>query len=61
MKTSKQLIPKYTQVFQCELETCPTCQALLFKTPYRSGKKIVQGLEEIVQIGYPLKPGQTSE
>ena len=55
MKTAKELSPTYTQVFQCELEACPACQAPLFKTPYRSGKKIVQGLNEVAQIAYQPK------
>lgn len=55
MKTAKQLIPTYTRVFQCELETCPTCGGTLFNAPYRSGKKKVQGLEGIAQIAYQPK------
>ena len=55
MKTVKNLMPTDTQIFQCELETCPTCKNTLFNTPYRSGKKIVQGLDVIAQIAYQPK------
>jgi hypothetical protein len=55
MKTAKKLIPTCTQIFQCEIETCSTCGESLVNNPYRSGRKIVQQLEEIVQIAYQPK------
>ena len=55
MKTAKKLIPTCTQIFQCEIETCLTCGKPLVNNSYRSGRKIVQGLEDIVQISYQPK------
>ena len=52
MKTAKNLIPTCTQIFQCEIENCSTCGEPLANNSYRSGRKIVQGLEGIVQIAY---------
>lgn len=61
MKTAKELVSTYIQIFQCEFENCPTCKEPLLNTPHRSGKKIVQGLEETAQIAYQpvhcLNPG----
>ena len=55
MKTAKNLIPTCTQIFQCEIETCSTCGETLVNNSYRSGKKIVQGLERVVRIAYQPK------
>ena len=52
MRTQKQLDPQISKVYTCELEVCSICGSLLEQSDYLNGRKIVQTMSEIMQIGY---------
>lgn len=52
MRTQKQLYPQISKVYICELEVCSSCGSLLERRDYLSGRKIVQTMTSVMQIGY---------
>ena len=52
MRTEKQLYPENTRVYRCELEVCSSCGSLLEQSDYLNGRKIVQTMSGVMQIGY---------
>lgn len=52
MRTQKQLHPQNSKVYICELEVCSSCGSLLEQSDYLNGRKIVQTMSGVRQIGY---------
>lgn len=52
MRTQKQLYPQISKVYRCELEVCSICGSLLEQSDYLNGRKIVQTMSAVMQIGY---------
>lgn len=52
MRTPKQLYPQISKVYRCELEVCSNCGSLLEQSDYLNGRKIVQTMSGVMQIGY---------
>lgn len=52
MKTSKELVVDNKVMYECELSECPTCKSQLEKCNYRSGRKVVQSLHEVLAVSY---------
>lgn len=52
MRTQKQLYPEISKVYTCELETCSSCGSPLEQRDYLNGRKIVQTMTAVMQIGY---------
>lgn len=52
MRTPKQLYPQLSKVYTCELERCSNCGSLLEQSDYLSGRKRVQTMRAVMQIGY---------
>lgn len=52
MRTQKQLYPQISKVYRCELEVCSICGGLLEQSDYLNGRKIVQTMSSVMQIGY---------
>jgi hypothetical protein len=52
MRTEKQLCPGISTVYTCELETCPGCGSQLERVGYLNGRKTVQTMTGVMQIGY---------
>ncbi|MEW5960788.1 MAG: hypothetical protein AB1801_23935 [Chloroflexota bacterium] len=55
MRTPKQLCPQITQVYTCELELCSICGHSLAQSDYLNGRKLVQTMSTVMQIGYYAK------
>jgi hypothetical protein len=55
MRTQKQLYPQTSQVYTCELEICSVCGHSLERCDYLSGRKTVQTMTSVMQIGYQPK------
>lgn len=52
MRTAKNLAVDRSVVYECELSECVTCNSPLSKCNYRSGRKVVQSLDEVLAISY---------
>ncbi|MCI0526004.1 MAG: transposase, partial [Nitrospira sp.] len=52
MRTLKELYPQTTEMYSCELENCPLCADVLLPCQYSSGRKTVQTLRTVLNIGY---------
>jgi len=52
MRTQKRLYPEISKVYICELEACSICGGLLEQNDYLNGRKIVQTMTSVMQIGY---------
>lgn len=52
MRTPKQLYPQSSKVYRCELEVCSKCGSQLEQRDYLNGRKIVQTMSGVLQIGY---------
>ena len=52
MRTPKKLYPEISKVYMCELEICARCGSRLEPSDYLNGRKIVQTLSSVMQIGY---------
>lgn len=52
MRTQKQLYPEISKVYICELEACSICGSLLEQSDYLNGRKTVQTMSTVMQIGY---------
>ena len=52
MRTAKNLEVDRSVVYECELLKCATCNCPLSKCNYRSGRKVVQSLDEVLAISY---------
>ena len=52
MRTQKRLYPQTSNVYKCELETCLICGSRLEQSDYLNGRKIVQTMSSVMQIGY---------
>ena len=52
MRTQKRLYPQISNVYKCELETCSMCGSLLEQRDNLNGRKIVQTMSAVIQIGY---------
>ena len=52
MRTRRALYPQSSEMYTCELESCPVCSEALSLSEYSSGHKIVQTLSSILEIGY---------
>ncbi len=55
MRTSKNLIPTKSLKCICEFDFCPTCNSHLSPCNYRSGKKTVQNLSDVLTLSYQPK------
>lgn len=67
MRTQKRLYPQISNVYKCELEKCSNCGSPLEQSDYLNGRKIVQTMLAVMQIGYypkrcpkPRCPGHQS-
>ena len=52
MKTSKELEIDRSIMYETELLECPICNSSLSKCNYRSGRKVVQSLHEVLAVSY---------
>ena len=52
MKTAKELVVDNSVVYGSELSECPVCKSQLSKCNYRSGRKVVQTLDEVLRVSY---------
>ena len=52
MRTAKNLEVDRSVVYECELLKCATCNCPLSKCNYRSGRKVVQSLDDVLAISY---------
>ena len=52
MKTSKDLVVDNKIMYKCELSECTICKSPLDKCNYRSGRKVVQSLHEVLAVSY---------
>jgi hypothetical protein len=52
MRTQKQLYPRTSNVYTCELETCAICGSQLVQSDCLSGRKIVQTMSSVFRIAY---------
>ena len=52
MRTAKNLVVDRSVVYECELLECAACNTPLSKCNYRSGRKVVQSLDEVLAISY---------
>ncbi|MGB0385585.1 MAG: hypothetical protein ACPGWR_12245, partial [Ardenticatenaceae bacterium] len=52
MRTAKELPVDMSILYECELSSCPICNTHLSKCNYRSGRKTVQRLDEVLQVSY---------
>ncbi len=52
MKTPKELYPQAQEIYRCELENCPVCFEKLAICNYRNGRKTVQTMTRILNVGY---------
>ena len=55
MKTPKILYPEEREIYTCELEVCPACGEKLLKCNYQNGRKVVQTMKGIWEVGYTPK------
>ncbi len=55
MRTPKQLYVQTSNVYKCELEKCIICGSRLEQSDYLYGRKIVQAMTSVMQIGYYAK------
>ena len=55
MKTPKELYPQARKIYTCELETCPACGEKLTVCNYRNGRKTVQTMRGVWEVGYNPK------
>lgn len=55
MRTQKQLYPEISKVYICELEICSRCGSRLEQSDYLNGRKTVQTMTSVMQIGYYSK------
>ncbi len=52
MRTQKQLYPQISNVYKCELKSCLICDSRLEQSDYLNGRKIVQTIPSVMQVGY---------
>lgn len=52
MRIGRTLCPQSSEMYTCEVETCPACDEPLNLSRYSSGRKIVQTLSSVLQVGY---------
>lgn len=52
MRTQKQLYPRTSNVYTCELETCAICGSQLVQSDCLSGRKIVQTMSSVFRMAY---------
>ena len=52
MRTYRALYPQSYEMYICELESCPKCGAPPILSKYSSGRKTVQTLSSVLEIGY---------
>jgi hypothetical protein len=55
MRTPKRLYLQTSNVYKCELEKCLICGSRLEQSDYLYGRKIVQTMTSVMQIGYYAK------
>ena len=55
MRTAKELSPRTSNVYVCELDHCPVCHGSLSRCNYRSGSKTVQELGGVHRVVYQPK------
>ena len=52
MRTCRELYPQSSEMYMCELESCPICGDPLNLSEYSSGHKTVQTTASVLEIGY---------
>lgn len=52
MRTCRTLYTHSSEMYTCELESCPVCGEPLTLSRYSSGRKIVQTLSSVLEVGY---------
>jgi hypothetical protein len=55
MKTPKELYPQGREIYTCELEICPMCGWKLMACSYLNGRKTVQTMTGVLEVGYQPK------
>jgi hypothetical protein len=61
MRTQKGLYPQTSNVYKCELEKCFICGSRLEQKDHMNGRKTVQTMTSVMQIGYYAKGCPLSE